>query len=194
MINFQMNVVVISDYGISDTSTLEDVNILDFIDEEDYQYIIYTSGYAKILPFALKHEEILLDCAEMEGVDVYLTDQVQDPPLWHGVEVPDYFKFGDGKYTQDILLVAKPAYQLITNVTDDRIINVNGITDDTLLKGGAGRNPYLLEPKLPRIERGIPPTPEEAQIISDHHDYQQYKYDMQTRAYMMGPGKSINGQ
>jgi len=85
------------------------------------------------------------------------------------------------------LLVAKPAYQLITNVTDDRIINVNGITDDTLLKGGAGRNPYLLEPKLPRIERGIPPTPEEAQIISDHHDYEQYKYDMQTRAYMMGP-------
>ena len=48
-----MNVLVMSDYGISDTSTLKDVDLEDFLDEDDYQYLIYATGYAKITPYAL---------------------------------------------------------------------------------------------------------------------------------------------
>ena len=180
--------MVISDYGITDTSTIENVNIEDYLDEDDYQYVTYTTGYAQIVPYALGHSKILEDCREMEGVDVFLTDQVQDPPIWHGVKIPELFQYGNGKYVQDILLVAKPAYQLISNESNEKIINVNGLLDDSVLKGGAGRNPYLQEVKYPKIKRGIPLTTEQAQAISDYKDFHKYKYDMQTRAYMMGPG------
>ena len=33
------------------------------------------------------NHQILLATAEMPGVDSYLTSQVQDPPIWHGVPV-----------------------------------------------------------------------------------------------------------
>ena len=185
---FQINLLVISDYGLSGTDTLQDINIDEYLDEDDYQYVIYTSGYAKIIPYALKHDKILMDCMAMDDVDAYITRQVQDPPLWHGVEVPEEFKFGEGRYIQDILLVAKPAFQLISNQSNDKIINVNGFPDDYKSKGAAGRNPYLPEIKLPKVMKGDLPTPEQLQQREDHHDYHQFKYDMQTQAFMMGPG------
>jgi len=182
-----INLLVISDYGLSDTDALKDVNIEDYLDEDDYQYIIYTSGYATIIPYALKHDQILTAFKDVEGVDAYITRQVQDPPLWHGVPVPDEFNFREGKYAQDILIVAKPAFQLISNQSNDRILNVNGFPDDELVEGAAGRNPYLKEVKLPKVMKGHLPTEEQLKQRSDHHDYHRHKYDMHTRAYMMGP-------
>ena len=130
---------------------------------------------------------------DVPGLDAYITRQVQDPPLWHGVPIPEDFKFGDGMYAQDIIIVAKPAFQLITNQSNDRILNVNGFPNDILNKGAAGRNPYLKEVEMPRIKKGQTLTPEEMvahlQQKQDHFDYHQFKYDMDTRAYMMGPGK-----
>ena len=185
-----MNVLVISDYGMTDTSTIEDVNLEDFLDEDDYQYLIYATGYAKITPYALMHNKILSDCQEMEGVDVYLTSQVQDPPIWHADRVPESLKYV-GKFTPDILLVAKPRYQLVTNGTNEKTISVNGFGDDSLLKGGAGRNPYLPEIKYPKIQKGKPITVEINNTIIAHNDYEKFKYDMHTQAFMMGPGNLI---
>ena len=188
--SLQINLMVISDYGVSDTAALTDVNLEEHIDEDDYQYIIYTGGYAKITPYALKHEEILMECMEMEGVDCYITRQVQDPPLWNGVQVPEDLKFAEGSHVQDILFVAKPAFQLTTNQSNEKIMNVNGFPNDFLAKGVAGRNPYLKEVKWPKILKGEHPTPEQLQQRVDHKHYHQFKYDMQTRAYLMGPGKN----
>ena len=61
------------------------MNIEDYLDEDDYQYIIYTSGYATIIPYALKHDQILTAFKDVEGVDAYITRQVQDPPVSTGV-------------------------------------------------------------------------------------------------------------
>lgn len=189
--DLSINLLVISDYGLSDSPVLKDVNIEEYLDEDDYQYLIYTSGYATIIPYALKHDQILMALKDVPGLDAYITRQVQDPPLWHGVPIPEDFKFGDGMYAQDILIVAKPAFQLITNQSNDRILNVNGFPNDILNKGAAGRNPYLKEVEMPRIKKGQTLTPEEMvahlQQKQDHFDYHQFKYDMDTRAYMMGP-------
>ena len=68
-LNFQINLLVISDYGLSDTDELKDVNLEEYLDEDDYQYIIYTSGYATIIPYALKHDQILTAFKDVEGVD-----------------------------------------------------------------------------------------------------------------------------
>jgi len=185
--DLSINLLVISDYGLSDTDALKDLNLEDYLDEDDYQYIIYTSGYATIIPYALKHDQILTAFRDVEGVDAYITRQVQDPPLWHGEYVPEEFNFREGKYAQDILIVAKPAFQLISNQSNERILNVNGFPNDELSEGAAGRNPYLKEIKLPKVMKGHLPTEEQLKQRSDHHDYHRFKYDMHTRAYMMGP-------
>ena len=72
IIGIKMNVLVLSDYGLTDTSTTKDVNIDDYIDMEDVQYLIYSSGYVSIIPYALKHEELLQKMSDMPGVDIYL--------------------------------------------------------------------------------------------------------------------------
>ena len=54
----KMNVLVISDYGMTDTSMTEDIVIEDYIDVNDVQYIIYSSGYVTVVPFALSHEKV----------------------------------------------------------------------------------------------------------------------------------------
>ena len=72
IIGIEMNVLVLSDYGLTDTSATKDVNIDDYIDMEDIQYLIYSSGYVSIIPYALKHEELLQKMNDMPGVDIYL--------------------------------------------------------------------------------------------------------------------------
>ena len=56
---FQMNLMVVSDYGVAEMSDKEDVLIEDYIDLEDVQHIVYAPGYLAITPFALRHDKVL---------------------------------------------------------------------------------------------------------------------------------------
>ena len=111
-----MNVLVLSDYGVSDTSMTTDVSIDEYIDLEDVQYIMYTSGYASIVPYALRHEKIINSLSEMPGVDVYKSKLVQDPPILNGELIPEKLKYGRGANTQDILIVAKPSFRHVSRL------------------------------------------------------------------------------
>ena len=42
---FQMNVLVLSDYGITDLDMTTDINISNYINMDDVQYLIYSSHY-----------------------------------------------------------------------------------------------------------------------------------------------------
>jgi len=53
-----MNLLVISDYGITDIRGLSEVVLDDCIDLNSVQYVIYSAGYASIVPFALQHETV----------------------------------------------------------------------------------------------------------------------------------------
>jgi len=53
-----MNVIVMSDYGVTDTRGLQKVVLDHCIDLDSVQYVIYSSGYASIVPFALQHEKV----------------------------------------------------------------------------------------------------------------------------------------
>ncbi len=57
-----MNLMVISDYGMTDTDMTTDIVIEDYIDVDDVQYIIYSSGYVTLVPFALSHEKVVFLC------------------------------------------------------------------------------------------------------------------------------------
>jgi len=184
--NMKMNLMVISDYGVAEMSDKEDVLIEDYIDLEDVQHIVYAPGYLAITPFALRHDKILLESAEMPGVDSYLTSQVQDPPIWHGVPVPESLHYGDGEWSTDILLTAQPGYRFLTNLTDPKLIPVNGLDDD-MVKGGAGFKPIPDEVLYPKIEKGQIIDEEINATLRAYAEYHKYKYDMHTQAFLMGP-------
>jgi len=189
----EMNVLVLSDYGLTDTSATKDVNIDDYIDMEDIQYLIYSSGYVSIIPYALKHEELLQKMNDMPGVDIYLAKKVQDPPIIGGTLIPEKLKYGRGDHAQDILIVAKPSFQLISQNAEenDKIIRVHNMKDDDL-KAGSGYNPV---PKViihPYIDKNIRITKEINDTIRDSFFYDEFKWDMETQAFALGPDFKSN--
>jgi len=183
----KVNVMVISDYGLSDMDSMEDVVMEDYLDLDDTQSIVYTAGYAAITPFALGHNKILLDAGSMPGIDAYLTSQVQRPRIWHGVRVPDSLHFGDGEWTTDVLLVARPGYRLMTNSKDKKLISVNGVADDSILKGAAGYNPQPDPVLYPKLKKGQKLTQEINDTLKAYGEFERFKYDMHTQAFLLGP-------
>jgi len=184
--DMEINLMVVSDYGVADMGVREDVVLEDYLDLEDVQHIVYTAGYVAITPYALRHDKILLASAEMPGVDSYLTSQVQNPPIWHGVPVPKDLHFGNGEWSTDILLVAQPGYRFMTNLNDPKLVPVNGLPDNRV-KGGSGFNPDPEEALYPKIEKGQRITPEINASLRSYHEYHKFKYDMHTQAFLMGP-------
>jgi len=191
--NIKMNVLVLSDYGLTDTSTTTEVNIDDYIDMKDVQYIIYASGYVSIVPYANHHDKLFHNMRDMPGVDLYLTKKVQNPPLQGATLIPDELQYGRGANTQDILVVAKPSFRLISHNADenDKIIRVHNLKDDDL-KAGAGYNPLPEEIFYPFIDKRTIITEEINNTIRDYGLYHQFKWDMQTQAFAMGPDFKSN--
>ena len=184
-----MNVLVISDYGITDTEETTDIYLEDYLNFDDTQYVIYQAGYATIIPYALLHQEIVNDLQDMPGMDVYLTKKVQHPAILGADIVPDDFAYGEAAYAQDILIVAKPSFQIKSRMvgSDPRIIRVHDL-DDEILKGGSGYNPNPVEVKYPFIDKRTKITAELNQTIDDHNRYEKFKWDMRTQGFAMGPG------
>lgn len=184
-----MNVLVLSDYGLTDTDETTEVVIEEYIDLDDAQYIIYSAGYVTIVPFALQHEKIIAGLSEMPGMDVYLGKRVQDPPVLGGTIIPDKFKYGRGDFTQDILAMAKPSYRIVSNSEDPKVMHVQNLDDD-ILHAGSGYNPNPKEIFYPYIDKRTIITKEINDTIRDYGLYQKFKWDMRTQAFAVGPGKS----
>ena len=185
-----MNVLVLSDYGLTDTDETTEVVIEEYIDLDDAQYVIYSAGYVTIVPFALQHEKIIAGLSEMPGMDVYLGKRVQDPPVLGGTLIPDKFKYGRGDFTQDILAMAKPSFRIVSNSEDPKVMHVQHVDDD-ILKSGSGYNPKPKEIFYPYIDKRTIITKEINDTIRDYGLYQQFKWDMRTQAFAVGPGENL---
>ena len=59
-LKIQMNLMVISDYGVAEMDDKEDVLLEDYLDLDDVQHIVYTPGYVAITPFALRHDKVIM--------------------------------------------------------------------------------------------------------------------------------------
>jgi hypothetical protein len=124
----------------------------------------------------------------MPGVDVYLAKRAQDPPIWGVEKIPDLLEYGKGEWTQDILIVAKPSYQIISEQAEhDKVIRVHGLDDDDL-KAGSGYNPKPEEIIYPYIDKRTIITKKINDTIRDYGLYHKFKWDMRTQAFAMGPG------
>lgn len=53
-----MNLMVMSDYGFTDTSYLQPVLLDQYLDMDIIQYVILSSGYAQIIPYALEQYKV----------------------------------------------------------------------------------------------------------------------------------------
>ena len=188
----KMNVLVLSDYGLTDMSETTEVLLDDYFDLQDVQYVFYAAGYASITPFALKHEELLHTLREMPGVDVYLAKQVQDPPIFGAEAIPEKLNYGAGDNTQDILIVAKPSYRIVSKLAEesDKILRVHNLEDEEL-RAGAGYNPLPEEIFYPYIDKRTIITQKIKDTIRDYGLYHKFKWDMETQAFALGPGNIL---
>jgi len=168
---------------------------------DDVQYLIYSSGYASIVPYALRHEKLLHSMRDMPGVDVYLAKRVQEPTIDGSEIIPEKLQYGRGANAQDILVVAKPSFQIISPEAEenDRIIRVHNLKDANL-KAGTGYNPLPEEIIYPFIDKRTIITKQINDTIIDYGRYHKFKWDMETQAFALGPdfksnyvhGKRIN--
>ena len=71
---------------------------------------------------------------------------------------------------------------------NDRIIRVHNLKDDDL-KAGSGYNPLPEEIKYPFIDKRTIINQEILDTIRDHDLYHRFKWDMETQAFALGPGK-----
>ena len=57
----QINFMVLSDYGMTADSDLTPIYLDEYLDLYYIQYVIVSSGYATIIPYALEQEKVMLN-------------------------------------------------------------------------------------------------------------------------------------
>ncbi len=58
----QMNLMVLSDYGMTADNELEPIFIDEYLNMTKIQYVILSSGYAAIVPYALTYQNASSTC------------------------------------------------------------------------------------------------------------------------------------
>ncbi len=83
----KMNVMVVSDYGLTDSEHLTPIPLDQLLDMDQIQYIILSSGYASVIPYALSYQKILVDtdtinsAGEDTKVSIFLGAQMKGQPI-----------------------------------------------------------------------------------------------------------------
>lgn len=116
--DLKLNFLLLSDYGLNGINKTTKVVLDDFLNFNHVQYIIQRGGSTVLVPYALKAGDIMagrggkLGVANMIGVYAYVRDTNLEIPQLDYPEIPDDLKYGGLQWTQDILLVAKPGFQI----------------------------------------------------------------------------------
>lgn len=56
--NIKMNLMVLSDYGQTSEENLDPIPLDEYLDMDQIQYVILSSGYAAITPYALTYQKV----------------------------------------------------------------------------------------------------------------------------------------
>lgn len=126
----------------------------------------------------------------MPGVDTYLTDFVQDPPIYDAKVLQD-LHFRRGNFTPDIIIVTRPAFAITTELKSNPKLVPAGRTD---IVSGSGFNPWPKDIDRPHLEKGKKRTVAFNATFTRWKQYDKHKYDMNTMAFAMGPGERRNNK
>jgi len=120
-----MNVMVLSDYGFMDDTATTKLQLEEYVNFDHCQLVLQRGGSVVLVPYAQKVGDIMggvghyEGAAKMEGVDAYVRDvnlEMSDngSPLDYP-EIPEDLNYAGLLWTQDILLVAKPGFEIVLN-------------------------------------------------------------------------------
>lgn len=150
--DLKLNFLLLSDYGLNGVNKTTKVVLDDFLNFNHVQYIIQRGGSCVLVPYALKAGDIMagqggkLGVANMIGIQAYVRDINLEVPVLNYPEIPADLKYGGLQWTQDILLIAKPGFQI--QILEDSHKIYPPLSDD---QGESGYNP---QPPPPYIVPG----------------------------------------
>lgn len=101
-LNETVNVMIVSGYGMAAGGAQSGViytEMDDYIDLDDVLLVIGRTTLAAVAPLPGKLEKVYNQLKRMPGVDVYRRD-----------DIPDHYHYKNGRYVQQILVVARPGY------------------------------------------------------------------------------------
>jgi len=186
--DLKLNVLLISDYGLNGVNKTTKVVLDDYLNFNHVQYIIQRGGSTVLVPYALKAGDIMagvggkLGVANMVGVFAYVRDVNLEIPQLNYPEIPGELQYGGLQWTQDILLVAKPGFQIQINEDSSKIFPPLG--DDL---GESGYNP---QPPPPFIIPGRAKHKSKevrAREAKEVELYNQFAHKMKTVGFAWGP-------
>jgi len=184
--DLKLNVLLLSDYGLSGVNKTTKVVLDDFLNFDHVQYIIERGGSTVLVPYAAKVRDIMagsgskLGVSNMVGVSAYVRDIHLEGPQLNYPEIPDELKYGNRQWTHDILLVAKPGFQI--RIEEDSSKIYPPLNDDL---GESGYNP---QPPPPSI---IPGKHKEKEVLAREAKevelYNEFADNMKTVGFAWGP-------
>merc|ERR1711962_1073696 len=160
----------------------------DYLNFNHVQYIIQRGGSTVLVPYALKAGDIMagvggkLGVANMIGIYAYVRDINLEIPQLDYPEIPDDLMYGGLQWTQDILLVAKPGFQI--QIMEDSHKIFPPLNDDL---ADSGYNPQPPKPYIipGRAKHKKKEVRERERIEMELYD--KFAHKMKTIGFAWGP-------
>lgn len=186
--DLKLNFLLLSDYGLNGVNKTTKVVLDDYLNFNHVQYIIQRGGSTVLVPYALKAGEIMggqgdkLGVANMVGISAFVRDINLEVPKLDYPEIPDDLKYGGLQWTQDILLVAKPGFQI--QIIEDSHKIFPPLDDDL---GESGYNPQPPPPYIipGRAKHKTKEVRAREKIEVDLYD--RFAHKMKTVGFAWGP-------
>merc|ERR1711981_710842 len=175
-------------YGLNGVNKTTKVVLDEYLNFDHVQYIIQRGGSTVLVPYALKAGDIMagvgkkLGVSNMVGVFAYLRDINLEVPQLNYPEIPDELRYGGLQWTQDILLVAKPGFQI--HIEEDSSKIYPPLNNDL---GESGYNPqppppYIIPGRAKHKKKEV-----RAREAKEVELYNQFAHKMKTVGFAWGP-------
>jgi len=187
--DLKLNILLLSDFGLNGINKTTKVVLDDYLEFNHTQYIIQRGGSCILVPYALRAGDIMrgipgkkLGVANMIGVNAYVRDiNLEIPPLNYP-EIPEDLNYDGLTWTQDILLVAKPGFEIEIHTDSSKILPP--LNDD---QGMSGYHPQPLPPYIVPGRDKHKSKETRAREKKEVWLYNQFAHMMKTIGFAWGP-------
>jgi len=187
--DLKLNILLLSDYGLNGINKTTKVVLDDYLEFNHTQFIIQRGGSCILVPFALRAGDIMkgipdkkLGVANMIGVNAYVRDVNLEIPQLNYPEIPEDLNYDGLTWTQDILLVAKPGFEIEIHTDSPKVFPP--LNDDQGMSG------YHPQPQKPHIVPGRDKHKSKELRAREKNEvklYNQFAHTMKTVGFAWGP-------
>lgn len=186
--DLKLNVLLLSDYGLNGINRTTKVVLDDYLEFNHTQFIIQRGGSTVLVPYALRAGDIMkgfgskLGVANMIGINAYVRDINLEIPKLDYPEIPEKLNYDGLTWTQDILLVAKPGFEIEIRADSSKILPP--LNDDQGMSG------YVPQPEPPYIVPGREKHKSKETRAREKMEvflYDQFAHMMKTVGFAWGP-------